>query len=341
MSAFPSHVSRLQTPALVIDGTIAKANIATMAMAIPGNRLRPHMKATKCTSLAKLHALAGHHSFTCATTREVIGMARAGLGTDLLLANETVDNLRLEAVAAEQDHAMITVAIDSDETLRAAHRAGIHNVMIDVNVGLSRCGIAPVHAGQLADKARNAGLQVRGVMGYEGHLMMVATRSEKLEKVEESMALLRKAAGDVGGSIISAGGTGTYDMHANTGVTEIQAGSYSLMDTQYAQLGMPFTQAAFVIGTVISSQSKWAVLDVGLKSLGMDHGNPTIDGHRVWFCSDEHTTFSPNEGALPSVGTRIRVTPAHIDPTVAQHECAWVIDGDSVVDRWEIDLRGW
>ena len=92
------------------------------------------------------------------------------------------------------------------------------------------------------------------------------------------------------------------------------------MDTQYAQLSSPFNQAAWVVGTVISSSAKWAVIDVGLKSLGMDHGNPTIDGHAVWFCSDEHTTFSPIEGEPPKVGTRIRVTPAHIDPTVAMHD---------------------
>jgi len=113
------------------------------------------------------------------------------------------------------------------------------------------------------------------------------------------------------------------------------------MDTQYAQLGLPFTQAVFVVGTVISSNAQWAVIDVGLKSLGMDHGNPSINGHLVWFCSDEHTTFSPNEGVPPKVGTRIRVTPAHIDPTVAQHEAAWVTSGDDIVDRWAIDLRGW
>jgi D-serine deaminase-like pyridoxal phosphate-dependent protein len=341
MGSSPNTISDVQTPALVFDLDLLRGNVEKMASLIPGTRLRPHMKATKCTSLAREQVRVGHTSFTCATPREMVGMAQAGLGQDLLLANETVDHDRLASMAALQDSAMITVAIDSDETLQAAHRAGINHVMIDVNVGLPRCGIAPQHAGALADKARALGLIVRGVMGYEGHLMMVTTESEKLEKVEACMALLRDAARDVGGDIISAGGTGTYNMHANTGVTEIQAGSYSLMDTQYGQLSSPFNQAAWVIGTVISSSDKWAVIDVGLKSLGMDHGNPTIDGHAVWFCSDEHTTFSPNDGEPPKVGTRIRVTPAHIDPTVAMHDVAWITSGDAIVERWEIDLRGW
>ena len=341
MGSSPNTISDLQTPALVFDLDLLRGNVQKMAAVHPGAHLRPHMKATKCTSLAREQVRVGHTSFTCATPREMVGMAQAGLGQDLLLANETVDHDRLTSMAALQDSAMITVAIDSEETMQAAHRAGIKHVMIDVNVGLPRCGIAPQHAGALADKARALGLIVRGVMGYEGHLMMVTTLGEKLEKVEACMALLRDAANDVGGDIVSAGGTGTYNMHTNTGVTEVQAGSYSLMDTQYAELGLPFKKSAWVVGTVISSSAKWAVIDVGLKSLGMDHGNPTIDGHTVWFCADEHTTFSPKDGEPPKVGTRIRVTPAHIDPTVAMHDAAWVTSGDAIVERWEIDLRGW
>jgi D-serine deaminase-like pyridoxal phosphate-dependent protein len=171
--------------------------------------------------------------------------------------------------------------------------------------------------------------------------MMVGDTDDKQRKVDDSMALLVRAAHDVGGTIISAGGTGTFDRHAHTGVTEVQAGSYSLMDSQYATLGLPFVQAMHVYGTVISRTNDWAVIDVGLKSLGMDHGNPHVDGATVWFVSDEHTTFSMNEGELPRVGDRIRVTPAHIDPTMAMHDVAWAARGETIVDRWGIDLRGW
>ena len=153
------------------------------------------------------------------------------------------------------------------------------------------------------------------------------------------MALLCQAHADVGGDIISAGGTGTHDLHDRTGVTEIQAGSYALMDTHYGSLGLPFEQALFVLGTVISRAPEWAVADVGLKSLGMDHGNPSIDGATVWFCSDEHVTFSSDR--LPAPGERVRVVPAHVDPTMAMHDAAWVVRGGEVLERWPIDLRGW
>ena len=115
-------------------------------------------------------------------------------------------------------------------------------------------------------------------MGYEGHLMAVEDRGRQRTEVAAAMARLRAAHDDVGGDIVSAGGTGTYDLHDATGVNEVQAGSYALMDTAYAKLGLPFEQALFVVGTVISVRPGHAVADVGLKALGMDHGNPAIAG---------------------------------------------------------------
>lgn len=329
-------VNELATPALVIDAGAFDRNLSTMATALPGSRLRPHIKAHKCTAIAAAQQAVGHGNFTCATPREVVGMARAGVGDDLLLANETVDRDRLRAMAELET--AVTVAVDSDSTVDAATHAGMARCLIDVNVGLPRCGVRPEAAGRLADRARRAGLDVLGVMGYEGHLMMVADRAERLASVEQSMELLRRAHADVGGDIVSAGGTGTYDLHGSTGATEVQAGSYALMDSHYAQQDLPFEQAVHVIGTVISVGDGYAVADVGLKALGMDHGNPAVDG-TVWFCSDEHLTFQPAE--RPRIGDRVWVTPAHVDPTMAMHEAAWVVRGDEIIDRWPIDLRGW
>src|SRR3954453_13486534 len=171
------NVADLPTPALVIDAEALDHNIDAMSAALPGRRLRPHVKAHKCTALACVQAAAGHLGFTCATPREVLGMAAAGLGADLLLANETLDARRLRAMA--DTDARVTVAVDSEPTVTAAAANGIREVLIDVNVGLPRCGIAPTDAGRLADTARGAGLTVRAVMGYEGHLMMVTDRAQQ------------------------------------------------------------------------------------------------------------------------------------------------------------------
>ena len=324
----------LQTPALVVDKAMLEHNLATMAAALPGNRLRPHVKAHKTTALAKLQQQHGHEGFTLATIREVEGMAAAGLGQDLMLANEVLDARRLGAVV--ESGARVTLAVDSDITVQAAVDGGVREVVIDVNVGLPRCGVDPSRAGALADLARSKGLVVRGVMGYEGHVMPVEDVEDKRRQTEECMALLLKASADVGGELVSAGGTGNYAI--NTWANEIQAGSYLLMDTAYGAQGLPFQQALTVLARVISvNPAGWAVADLGLKSLGMDHGNPTIPGGDVWFCSDEHTTFS---GEF-AVGDLVRAQPAHVDPTVAMHERMYVVSGDEVVDVYEVDLRGW
>lgn len=329
------RTSELATPALLVDAARLEHNIRCMADTLPGNRLRPHVKAHKCTELAKHQAAAGHSGFTCATVREMEGMVRAGLGHDLLLANEVVDATRLGVLA--RAGARITVAVDSEATIDTAARAGLSEVLIDVNVGLPRCGCLPEDAGRLADRARAAGLTVRGVMGYEGHIVGLEDRSARAAMLEDAMGHLVSAAGEVGGGVISAGGTGTYDL--NSWATEIQAGSYALMDTAYGKLGLPFAQALSVLSTVISVSAGWAVADCGLKAFGMDHGNPALEGAEVWFCSDEHLVFAP---ASPfRVGDRVRVIPAHVDPTVAYHESLFLVDGDEVVDRWEVDLRGW
>jgi D-serine deaminase-like pyridoxal phosphate-dependent protein len=322
----------LTTPALLVDADVLEANLRTMAAALPGARLRPHVKAHKCTALARRQAAHGHRGFTCATVREVEGLAAAGLGEDLLLANEVLDARRLGALDAR-----VTVAVDSRETIDAAVRGGVREVLIDVNVGLPRCGCAPEDAGSLADAARARGLGVRGVMGYEGHLMLAPEREKRAAGTEEAMERLARAHADVGGEVVSAGGTGTFDL--NGLASEIQAGSYALMDTAYAKLGLPFRPALSLLATVISVSPGYAVADCGLKALGMDHGAPAIDGARVWFCSDEHVTFAP-EAAL-AVGARIRVWPAHVDPTVAYHERMVVVDGEGVLDVWPVDLRGW
>lgn len=332
-------VHDLRTPALLVDVHAFDANVATMAERWPGRSLRPHVKAFKSTELARRLAEAGHTAFCCATVKEMVGMAAAGLGEDLLLANECLDLSPLTPIV-QADQARITVAVDSEETIEAAARAGIREVLIDVEVGLPRCGCDPADAGRLADLARSRGLEVRGVMGYEGHLMR-EPGDTKADLVERSMAVLLEAHGEVGGDVVSGGGTGTWDV--NTWVTELQAGSYCLMDTEYVPHAPQFANALFALGTVISRSAKgWAVLDTGLKCFAMDHGNPTVvDAGECWFVSDEHLTFGVAEGAEVRVGDRVRVIPAHVDPTVSQHERLHLVDGDDVVEVWPVDLRYW
>ena len=330
------------TPYLRVDLPTFESNLSKMSRALPGTALRPHVKAFKSTSVAKRLHHAGHVAFCCATVKEIEGMAAAGLGDDLLLANEVLDARRLGAVA--ETGAKITIAVDSKETVDAAVDGGVNNVLVDVNVGLRRCGCAAAEAGSLAEYARSRGLNVRGVMGYEGHLMMATDRKVQAAMVKESMGILLEAHTDVGGPIVSAGGTGTFDI--NSWATEIQAGSYLFMDTEYAKLGLPFLECLSVVSKVISvsADRSWAVVDAGLKALGMDHGNPSVEGGIVGFCSDEHTTLYPLEGqeeVIWKVGDHVFLSPAHVDPTIAKHERMLAFEGNKLIDEWPVDLRGW
>ncbi len=334
------NITDLQTPALVVDADAFDHNLAVMAGARPGLALRPHVKAHKCTALARRQVQAGHSGFTCATIAEAEGMALAGMGADLLVANEVANARRLGALT-EAGHSVI-LAVDSDATIDAAAEGGVTQVLVDVNVGLPRCGCDPADAGRLADRARSKGLDVRGVMGYEGHVVGVEDRDRRVAELAPCMEKLVQAHDLAGGDIISAGGTGTYDI--NTWASEIQAGSYALMDNAYDKLNLPFRQALSIVATIISVSPEWMVADCGLKAMGMDHGNPTVEGGTVWFCSDEHLTFSPDPQAGDSslkVGSRVRVFPGHVDPTVAYHERMHLVRDGEVIEVWPVDLRGW
>ena len=333
----------LTTPTLLADVAVLDHNLATMSAERPGPALRPHVKAFKATALAARLAAVGHTGFCCATIREVEGMAAAGLGSDLLLANEVLDARRLGALV-RSGTARVTVAVDSSATITAAVAGGVREVLVDVDVGMPRCGCDPADAGRLADEARSAGLEVRGVMGYEGHLQHEVDRQRRERRVGRAMEELSRAHADVGGEVVSGGGTGSWD--CNHVVTELQAGSFVLMDGDYARLDLPFLEGLVLLTTVVSvSPRGHAVLDGGFKALAMDSGDPSLVGDgEVWFCSDEHTTVG---GASWTVGDRVALRPAHIDPTIAKHEVIHLVDdagagGDAeVLESWSVDLRGW
>ena len=134
-------------------------------------------------------------------------------------------------------------------------------VLVDINIGLNRCGVVPGQAAlDLARYALEHGLAVRGIMGYDGHLQAVPPSPERDEIVRqgskaivESAALLESAG--IPAPIRSTGGTGTYAVSGDyPGITEIQAGSYLLMDNIYVSRGAPFQRSLTVLATVISTR---------------------------------------------------------------------------------------
>ena len=101
-----------------------------------------------------------------------------------------------------------------------------------------------------------------------------------------------------------------------------------------------FPGLATFAGIAVHSQDWDETVDTaGKRVVVTTQVDPSIIGGDVWFCSDEHVTFAPAEPV--AVGDRVRIVPAHIDPTVSMHEAAWITSGGEVIDRWPIDLRGW
>lgn len=350
----------IPTPALVVDAPILEANISKMAsyFAERHAKLRPHFKAHKCVEIARAQIKAGSTvGLTCATVQELEVLKDAGFG-DVLLANEIATEDKADRVAAVGKGITVTVAADSHRQIdmleeACARRGSSCGVLVDINVGLPRCGAEPERAPQLAERVlASSSLRFEGLMGYEGHCVLVGDRERRQEQALASMQRLLEAkeaveAAGIEVRTVSAGGTGTYDITGNLDfVTEIQAGSYVLMDDAYDKLGLGFERGLHLLCTVISRASPaLAVADGGLKALSTDHGMPAVvefPEAKVAFLSDEHATIfvPPGEDGLEE-GSKVCLTVAHIDPTINMHDELWVLDGDEVVDVWPVSARGY
>src|SRR5688572_16881827 len=209
-------------------------------------KLRPHFKAHKTPEIARRQLAAGSVTgLTCATVGEA--EIAAEFGDDILIANEVIGMERCDRVSALARGRSMTVAVDSlvglEQMAAAATRAGVSvGVLVDVNVGQNRCGVAPGDGalGLARRVAAAKGVRLRGIMGYEGHVQPIAERAERDARTQQAMDALVRTARLLTGNglpceVVSAGGTGTHDIAGRVpGVTEIQAGSYVLMDGDYA-----------------------------------------------------------------------------------------------------------
>jgi D-serine deaminase-like pyridoxal phosphate-dependent protein len=344
------RLSDLPTPALCVDLDAFSRNIDRMHGFFKNRPcgIRPHVKAHKTPAIARIQLDAGSCTgLCCAVVSEAEVFAAHGFD-DLLIANEVCDSTKVDRLRSLDERVTLTVAVDSLRSVEILAGTGLR-VLVDVNIGLPRCGCPPGDALAIAQAAERSGLRVVGVMGYEGHVTImedVAERTGAATKAIDTLmgvvAELRGAGFDTG--IVSAGSTLSYDVTGTIeGVTEIQAGSYALMDTAFA-VSSPFEEALRCLTTVVTVQGNIAVLDAGLKTMSVDHGDPKLpDGVAadVLFLSDEHTTLAVREGFDSIVGDRIWLRPSHVDPTVNLHDRLFAFQSDEVVHEWDVAARGY
>ena len=349
----PRRVEDIPTPCLVVDLDVFEANVeaADRLVQASGKRIRPHVKTHRTPALALRQQTAVATGATCATVGEAEAIVEAGID-DVLVANEVVSPWKIDRLVALASRVRIAVAVDSEPGLirlsDAASRAGASvDVLVDVDVGLGRCGVpSPEAARDLAARADGApGVRFAGLMGYEGRIR--ASREGRAADIADAYARLEAAAKEVESSgldveIVSSAGTSTVHEALEAGVvTEIQAGTYCLMESDLDGLDLPFRHALWVGATVISTASGRAVLDAGRKSLSCEYGPPVplLAGAAVKSVHEEHTTLQPAESP-PPIGSMVALRPGHVRLTCNLHDEMWLVRGSEVVDRVPVSARG-
>jgi D-serine deaminase-like pyridoxal phosphate-dependent protein len=348
-------VEELSTPALLVDLDAMEANLHEMAsfFANTAARLRPHFKNHKCPMLARKQIRAGAIGMTCATVREAEILVHHGVDS-VLIANEPVGETKAKKIAELSGYASVIVAVDSvagvKDLARAQSKAAPIEVVVDVNIGLDRCGVEPGEpARQLAKLALEQGLAVRGIMGYDGHLQVLPQTEERVPVVRAgSKALVDTAelirAAGIPVDIISTGGTGTYGISGlYPGITELQAGSYLLMDDLYLERGSRFQRSLTVLTTFISKQSaNQVVIDCGVKAISGERGLPqakTVVGTRLKALHAEHGLLQVDTSAVPTleIGQKVELWVRYSDATMNLHTFLYGVRHGEVEEIFRIE----
>jgi D-serine deaminase-like pyridoxal phosphate-dependent protein len=354
-SAIGRHRRDVVTPALLLDLPAARRNITKMADRIktmPAG-LRPHIKVHKSPELARLQIDAGAIGLSTATVWEAIVLVRSGLDS-IFIVNTIAGREKLAVLADLARDADVMVAVDDATNaadIAAAARAAKSTVgvLIEVDTGMDRAGVdTPEQAVELARKvAALEGVRLFGLTGYEGHCSLTPERELRSTRQRAAMSMLvmaaekLKAAG-LPSPIVSAGGTATWDWTATTpGVTEIQAGSYVVMDNFHAPMAGDFEKAITVLSTVISRPPDRVIVDAGNKSL-VAPALSTIRGHDLkgFRFDEEHGIFEADPGYPLKVGDVVELIPGYAPGTVNWYDAYHVIEGDHVVDVWPVIPRG-
>ena len=360
------HKTELDTPALLIDLDKMEANIQTMAdyFATVNTVLRPHVKTHKTPIIAHKQIAAGAIGVTCAKLGEAEAVIHAGV-RDVLIANQIVGSHKIARLINLARHSEIMVAVDSPQNVQdisdaAAAKGVTVRMLIEVNVGMNRCGVeSGKPALELANQIhRSPNLKFEGLMGYEGHTVAKPDLKEREAGVQEAMQHLIDAKHylekhDVEVSIMSGGGTGTFNITGSIPeMTEVQAGSYVFMDSTYRNVegvGERFDCSLSVLATVVSRPSpERIVVDTGLKMLAKEFGIPQpigITGVEMTGLSEEHGTLKTvGQGADTNVsltpGDKIEILPTHCCTTVNLHDRYYGIRNGIVESVWNIAARG-
>lgn len=359
----------LDTPCLVLDLDLLDENLQKMQARVKaaGKALRPHAKTHKCSMLAKMQVANGAIGVCAAKVSEAEALVDAGMSgvliTGPVAGREKVNRLvsllgRAPFLMAVVDHPSGIENLES----RLAEKDRQLDVLLDIDVGHRRTGVPPGRALDLAGRIlASSHLRLRGIQAYAGHVQHIPRyedrRSASREGLRQAAAVFKQLqAREESCTIFSASGTGTARIDLAVGeLTELQAGSYALMDAEYLAVesadgsdAADYHAALTLLTTVVSGpHGRQVTVDAGLKALYRDGGRPRVltpeyaNLQYDWFGDEYGKLSAPDRVALlPELGTVLELIVSHCDPTVNLFDRFHITRAGKVMDVWPIDLRG-
>ena len=349
----------IETPAAVVDVARMQRNIARMQdrMNALGVSFRPHVKTTKCVTVADRQRAAGANGITVSTLREAEEFFAAGYD-DILYAVCIAPHRLSRAQALRDQGCRLKILVDSVEAAQAVVEAQSHRdpfeVLIEVDTDGHRSGVGP-EAERLIEIGRilhTGGATLCGVLTHAGNSYELDDREALARLAEQDRALSVRAAERLRAAglpcpVVSVGSTPTaLSARALAGVTEVRCGVYVFFDLFMTNVGVCAIDdiALSVLTTVVGHQVEkgWVIVDAGWMAMSRDRGTarqrrdygygiacdvsgkPLKEELVMIAANQEHGILAATSGRLVSpedrfpIGTRLRILPNHACATGAQ-----------------------
>ena len=352
-------VAQLDTPCLILDMDALDHNMDVIAdyYGDRHSKLRGHSKNHKSPALALRQIQRGGTigGVCAAKVAEAEVMVEGGVAS-VFVTSEVVAPPKIARLCALADHAEILVACENEanahDLSQVAASQGVNlGVVIEQETGLLRCGVHEVEPGLALARLIDSlpGLSLKGVMS---HQMMSEPSSDREDRATEAHRLiqpvldLREAmiAAGLPVEIVSTGETWSYDIAGDMPeVTEIQGGSYLVMETSYEYIE-DFQLAGKVLTSIISvPRQGTAVGDAGARAVGGMKGLPRVEGRpgvEAVNMDTDRTVFQVAEGAELAVGDQVMLLPGQQDAMVSRWDRFIGIRDGMVEAVWDIEARG-
>jgi D-serine deaminase-like pyridoxal phosphate-dependent protein len=359
-----ADTSAVLSPGLLFYKDLIRHNIAR-AIAIAGgpDRLRPHVKTHKTCQIARMELDAGISKHKCATLAEAEMLAGCG-APDVFLAYNLVgpNCARLARLLEAYPRCRFSVQADHPaavRTLSAALEATGRtvDVLIDVDVGQHRTGIAPGEGAIALYEliARLPGLAPGGLHVYDGHNHQesYAEREAAVQRQLAPVLALRSSLEKKGLPVprMVMGGTPTFPVYARMDFPGLECapGTCFLHDhgygSRFADLA-EFQPAALLLTRVISRPTPSRItLDLGYKAVASDPPAGkrcvllNVPEYEPVLQNEEHLVIESPAAERFAPGDEVYALPTHICPTCAMHRQAYVVEKGQVTDCWDIVAR--